>query len=143
METYKLGEPIKSTRIRVQHPGGGEQMTKQSMQAETDVNAIMARYMQTGTLTHLSDKKPSYGYFADAQDYLTAVNRVMDAHDQFQELPAEIRAHVNNSPAEFLEMVYDPERKQELVDLGLLPEQTPEKGAEPPTPDDDGEKKTD
>ncbi len=139
-------ETKKPERIRCCHPGGGTLMTKQSMKKETDVNAIMARYMETGTLTHVSERKRTYGDFTHAEDYLASLNRVMDANDQFQALPAHIRKHVHNNPAAFLEMVYDPERSKELIELGLLPEQNPAESSKepaktPPGSDEKDEKK--
>ncbi len=144
METYKLGDPIEAKRPRVHHPTGGKRMTKQSAAQECDVNAIMARYIQTGTMTHVATKAPTYGDFTGAGDYLTALNQVMDAHDQFQELPANVRAHCDNDPGKFLALVYDEGRSDELIELGLLPEQVPKTpGEKPPEDKPAGEEKKD
>lgn len=118
-------------RIRVVHPEGGNLMTKQSMAAQTDVNQIMARWIHHGIAPIAPGMNPTYGDFSSGLDFQTALNAVKEAEAEFLRLPSHIRKHCHNDPKEFLELVYDPDRMKELVDLGLLPDQTPQKPAEP------------
>ncbi len=110
------------SRRRVPTDVGERSRTKQSMQEECDINAIMRRYVSTGILEHQAMQAPRYGDFSNADDYLAAVNKVKAAQARFDALPSEVRDHVGNEPAELLRMVYDPERREEMVQLGLLPE---------------------
>ncbi len=105
-------------------------MTKQSDALETDVNAIMARFVSHGEIP-ASRGQPQYGDFSNVDDYTTAMNKVKDAQRQFDELPASVRAHVDNDPGKFLDMVYDPTRIKELEELGLVERQKPEAIADP------------
>lgn len=126
---------------RVTHPSGGKSRTKQADALETDVNKIVARYRNTGHIPN-DGRQPQYGDFSNVGSYLDAMNRVREAQAQFDDLPAHVRAHVDNDPAKFLDMVYDPERRTEWEELGLVEEQTPPdtppetKPPEPPEPPD-------
>lgn len=99
-------------------------MTKQGDAAAADVNNIVHRFIAHGELPR-NFGQPHYGDFSTVGDYLSASLKVKQAQEQFDALPASVRAHANNNPAEFLDMVYDPDRREELVELGLIEEQMP------------------
>lgn len=92
--------------------------TKQSFRDETDVNRIMARYMQTGMISHLNPREPNYGV-APSIDFREAMEIVRNTQTQFMELPASIREQVNNDPAQFLEFVENAS-EDDMRDMGLL-----------------------
>lgn len=112
-------------RRRVTHRGGGKQMTVQADALETDINAIVKRWVTQGTPAPGANQNPAYGDFASAPDYQQALNQVMAAQADFEALPAHVRKHVENDPAKFLDLVFDAERKDELLELGLLEELLP------------------
>lgn len=129
----------------------GESRVKQAFAEESDVNAIMKKYLATGIVTHQNLSTPRYGDFSTVDDYLSAVNRVRDAQERFMTLPAEIRDYVDNDPAKLLELVFDPDRVEEARSLGLLgqdepapavrsePESpSPAEPSEPPAPENPG-----
>lgn len=116
-------------RARVRTPVGEVSKTKQSFAEETDVNAIMRKYQATGILEHQNTAVPRYGDFTNADSYLEAVNQVKHAEALFAKLPAKVRDHVKNDPGRLLDMVFDPERRAELEELGLV---APEVVEEPP-----------
>ncbi len=108
-------------RVRVFHPSGGPVLTKQSHALETDVNAILARYISHGSGTaHVNRQAPMYGDFSSGLDYASALNQIEGAKADFGRLPAHVRAHVRNDPGEFLNMMFDPERGEERERLGLV-----------------------
>ena len=121
-------------RERVQKEFRGESRTQQHLSDGTDVNVIMRRYEQTGFIESLKQRAPMYGHFDGSADYRAHLDRVQDLDDLFQSLPSRIRAAVENDPAQLLDLVNNPERREELVELGLLPqpeaEEKPEKAAE-------------
>lgn len=119
---------------RVQHEGGGESLTKQSMASATDINNIVNRWIVHGEAP-VTGKKPMYGDFTGLGDFHTAMNRVKAAEADFQALPAHIRKHCNNDPGEFLAMVYDPNRKPELEQLGLVESRNPAVPEPEPAPE--------
>lgn len=119
---------------RVQTAVGTRSMTKQSMAAACDVNAIMRKYLSTGVLEHVKERDPLYGDFTDVEDYHASVNRVRAAQETFDGLPASIRDHCDNDPAELVRMALDPERREEMEELGLLPPREPAASSIPQNP---------
>jgi phage internal scaffolding protein len=97
----------------------GETRTKQSAQAETDINNIMARYIKTGHISWVNRQTPTYG-IADGQTFHEAMNIVIEAQENFSELPAHIRKRFGNDPEQFLDFVTDENNKDEATRLGML-----------------------
>ncbi len=127
-------------RKRICHPCGGPVLVKRAEQDSTDVNLIMDSWIHAGAAVagHLNARQGVYGDFSSGLDYHTALNAVKDADARFMELPPKIRSHVDNDPGKLLDLVYDPERRSELEELGLvapkepvLPEAKPKVDAEP------------
>lgn len=106
---------------RVRTPVGVRSRTKQSFKEESDLNSVMRRYRNTGLLPNLNQALGHYGDFSNADDYLAAMESVREADALFAALPARVRDHVNNDPAQLLLLVHDPERRAELQELGLVP----------------------
>lgn len=104
--------------IRVDASEGGK--TKQSFQDECDINTIMGKWRSTGYTNHVVLKRPVYGDFSNAMDYMTALNAIRDADEVFASMPARVRARVNNDPAAFIAFAEDPANEEELRALGLL-----------------------
>jgi phage internal scaffolding protein len=83
---------------------------------------------------------PRYGDFTGISDYHTALNRVFAAQDEFEALPAQIRARFNNDPAQLIEFLENSDNRPEAEELGLVEKAaaevveaakpTPEKAAE-------------
>lgn len=117
---YDVGDHIK-----VLHPTGGELKTKQEMAADCDINTIMGRWLERGIAPGLNSTQASYGDFSSAEDLHSSINRVMEAQDQFDRLPAEVRKACDNSPVKFIELCGDESRIDELKKLGLVEESLP------------------
>lgn len=118
----------------------GESRTKQSAEAETNINNILARYNKTGQLTHISQALGEYRDVSGLPDLHEAMNIVAEAQSMFQELPAAIRKRVGHDVGNFLPFVDDPENLEECIELGLLPESAkpkpvPTAPTTPETPD--------
>lgn len=92
--------------------------TKQSFADSVNVNNIIASYSKTGVLKNVPEQ-PMYGDFTAAPDYLAALNVSARARENFEALPAKVRARFNNDPKQFLEFVGDKENLDEGVKLGL------------------------
>lgn len=110
---YPYGQKRK---VSITFDGVGK--TKQSFKAECDINTIMARYMKTGTLDHLSSRKGQYMDVSGA-DFYAAQNMVANARSMFFGLPSAIRERFENDPGEFLEFMENPANAEEAVKLGL------------------------
>jgi len=137
-----MEEKISMTRSngRVTTPVGSETKTKQSMAEACDVNAIIRRFKSTGSMEHVREAAGVYGDFANVDEYHHALNRVRRAEEHFEGLSARVREKCGNDPAELVDLYTDPDRYEDLVELGLLPPVTnspvttdpePEPAAEP------------
>lgn len=97
----------------------GSSRTKQSEREECDANKIMAKWHRSGLVTHLNATPPRYGDFDNAGDYLSAQNAVIQADREFDALSSEVRARMQNSPANFMRFMADPSNLDEAIALGL------------------------
>jgi len=123
---------------RVRKRFTGESRTKQSFRDETDINVILARYKETGQVTHVNGKTAVYGDFSNAQDLLSSLNSMHQAQDAFDQLPAALRDKFSHSPAALLSFVDDPTNRAEAIELGLLADPNsprPDPQAKPATKD--------
>lgn len=93
-------------------------MTKQQFQKECDINNIIAKFQKTGVLEHQSKFAPRYSEYTP-ENLADALFIITEANSMFEELPAVIRERFNNSPAEFLQFVQDPDNEAEMIELGL------------------------
>jgi phage internal scaffolding protein len=114
-------------------------LAQQHYKDECDINTILQKFNITGLLPQ-SPLSPRYGDFTGIGDYHTALNRVIAAQDEFEALPAQIRARFDNDPANLIEFLENSDNREEAEKLGLLEkataevvevaQNTPEKAAE-------------
>jgi phage internal scaffolding protein len=114
-------------------------LAQQHFKDECDINTILERFNITGMLPQ-APLSPRYGDFSGVGDYHTALNRVIAAQDEFEALPAQIRARFKNDPAQLIEFLSDENNRPEAEELGLVEKAavevaeaaqvTPEKAAE-------------
>lgn len=114
----KLGD---RKRVR-QEQGPEESMVQQSLQDDTDINNIMAKYRKTGVFQHVTPLAAEYGDFSNVPDYKTAMEQIMLSNELFMELPAKVRDRFGNDPAQFITFATDEKNLDELRSLGLAPE---------------------
>lgn len=114
----------------------GESLTKTEMAPDCDINTIMKKYEKTGILEHRNTYEGQYGDFTETPgDYHEAMNRVIDAREMFETVPAKIRRRFGNDAGAFLDFVSDPQNSDEMVSLGLAkPHQPPSKASSESTP---------
>ena len=114
-------------------------LAQQHFKDETDINNILRQFNITGLLPE-SPLSPRYGDFTGISDYHTAMNRVIAAQDEFEALPAQIRARFDNDPSKLIEFLENENNRPEAEELGLVEiaaaevveaaKNTPEKAAE-------------
>jgi phage internal scaffolding protein len=114
-------------------------LAQQHFKEECDINTILQKFNITGLLPE-NTLSPRYGDFTGIGDYHTAMNRVIAVQDEFEALPAQIRARFNNDPAQLIEFMENSENRPEAEELGLVEKaaaevveaaiKTPEKAAE-------------
>lgn len=97
--------------------------TSQSFKDECDINNVIKRGIKNGFLpeTFQNQKTPRYGDFTNVPDFQTALNRVNQMKDEFNALPAEVRAKFENDPSKLLEFIINPNNEEEAIKLGILP----------------------
>lgn len=97
-------------------------LTKQEFREECDINHIMARYAQFGTLPVSNEQAPMYGDFTDVATLMDAHAVVQQASDLFAALPAKVRDRFANDPVRMVEFLNDPANRDEALKLGMLQE---------------------
>lgn len=104
-------------------------MTQQQFKDEADINYIVSMYDSSGVMpTFHGDGQPAqpvFGDFASLPDNAQEMyNRMIEAKNNFDNLPLEVRKRFNYNPAAFLEFVDNPENLDELVAMGLATKTT-------------------
>jgi phage internal scaffolding protein len=114
-------------------------LAQQHYREECDINTILQKFNITGLIPE-TPLSPRYGDFTGIGDYHTAMNRVIAVQDEFEALPAQIRARFDNDPANLIEFLENSDNRPEAEELGLVEKaaaevveaakNTPEKAAE-------------
>lgn len=124
LEVAKLYECGPRERVRVLSDTVGESLTKQSMAESTDINLIVARHIRHDVPIY-PDGRARYGDFSGCTDFHSIVNRVIEAQESFEKLPADVRKACANDPGVFLDMLNTEKGVRELEALGLVKIQVP------------------
>ena len=88
--------------------------TKQAFANECDINLIMQRAAQGGTISHLQKFEGVYADFSDF-DFHEHTTKLTRGREVFDDLPAEIRREFGQSPQAFFAYVNDPANKDDLA----------------------------
>lgn len=104
-------------RIRVPvYEDPGESMTEQHHAKNCDINTIMARYIETGVITHIKKYEDKFGDVSGL-DFKKSADLVAQVTSEFEELPAFARDFYENDPQVYLNAISTPEGVQELQSL--------------------------
>jgi len=104
-----------------------ESLTQQSFRDDADLNVLVRRFGIDKIPVPPMAQDPAYfGDFSNVPDLRTALDLVNDATNRFMELPPQLRAKFDNSPAKLWHFVNDPDNASEAVRLGLLATVQPE-----------------
>lgn len=95
-------------------------LTQQHFTDDADINTIVARAIKTGNFGDVTNaRQPIFGDFT-AVDYQEMRNQIADVNQQFDMLPAKIRARFANDPLQLLRFVNDPRNLAESAKLGFI-----------------------
>lgn len=92
---------------------------KSQYENECDLNQIVARAKRTGQ-PPLLDRRGVYADVSNIGDYLDAQLTVKQAHDDFLNLPVQIRNRFRNNPAYLIDFLSNPNNYDEALKLGLV-----------------------
>lgn len=105
-----------------------DSLADQNFKDETDVNMILAKYKVSRNPAVLGLGfngeplgNPKYGDdYADIGTYQDCLQVVVEAEEQFMQLPASIRKEVGNTPEGMLKWIQDPNNYERGVELGIF-----------------------
>ena len=107
---YSQREPSKTNIKKF-----GASLTVQDQAPSTNINNIMKRFTKTGLIDHVAAYEPRYGDFAQL-DYHTHMERIKEAENAFQELPAQIRKEFDNNIENWLNHLANPDNIEDMKD---------------------------
>lgn len=129
-----LTKNVPNKRIYIRNNGStasqavphGETLTQQQFKEECDVNNIIAKYTQTGSITHVRNAQAGvYADLTNIPDLQEARHIVMRAESAFAEIPAHVRARFGHDPQNMIEFLSKDENREEAIKLGLINKPTP------------------
>lgn len=118
MKFFTRYNPPPSPSITIKEPS----LTVQAFKGECDINKILAKFRETGSLVdplHPPTRRPMFGDFTELPDYQGMLDQLMQADEAFMSLPAKVRDRFGNDPAKVIEFLNDEKNFDEAVKLGL------------------------
>lgn len=97
-----------------------ESLTQQHFADQCDINNILADYQNTGVLPEKAGA--IYGDFTSYDDFATNFNRLREAQEAFNQLPADLRFKFHNDPALFIDFALNPANLPEMHKMGFTNE---------------------
>lgn len=109
-------------RLKVVQVNNEPSKTKQEFKQECDINYLMSRYQETGTLGDVQLKGVGqFGDFTSITNFKEAQDQLAQATQMFNGLPSSIRNRFQNSPQALLDFMSDPKANmEEGIKLGLF-----------------------
>ncbi|AXH77792.1 MAG: internal scaffolding protein [Microviridae sp.] len=98
---------------------------KQEFKAETDINTILRKYVDTGEWQEAPELLARDTFFNAVEavtDYQDAMDLIAESDEIFNGLPAEIRARFNNSPSELIDWLSSGANTAEALELKIVGE---------------------
>lgn len=101
-------------------------LTRQEFSEECDINTIMARYEQTGVVSHVNPREPMYVDFTVLPaDLAGTLAQLKLGEDAFMSLPAVVRREFDNNAIDFVAFASDPANLEQMREWGLAPPAEP------------------
>lgn len=93
--------------------------TEQHHKERCDAGNIIRKYSQTGVITHISNFEDKFGNMTGL-DFKEAMDIVVTAQSNFNQLPSNIRNRFQNNPQELLTFMENPLNRDEAIELGMI-----------------------
>lgn len=111
--------------LRVRALNDEPSMTQQQFKEDCDVNLILAKYMETGSVTHTRNvEQGAYLDLANLPDYQEQLDNVIAARTMFEQLPAMIQKRFAFDPQQLIDFLGDPNNRDEAIKIGLVNKKT-------------------
>lgn len=98
----------------------------QSFKDDCDINVILKRF-GIGYEIPAGVRMPQPGDFVGISDFHTAMNQLRETQENFNALPANIRAEFNNDPGQFFAAALDEKNRDRFAELGMLTQKATER----------------
>lgn len=110
----------------VDYPHSGLQcpeptLTQQHFADECDFNNVLAKWQNSGLITHINPSQPIYADVSEFTDYQSSLELIRSAQAAFDALPSSVRDRFANDPQKLFDFVHDPANRDEAIRLGLVP----------------------
>lgn len=121
-----------------------ESQTVQSDHDRADIRRIIKRYHQTGIIDELNQTQAQFADCTTFSDFGEIQRQMAKANELFMTLPPHVRKEFNNDVAEWLDAAHDQEKREALVEEGVIDdlEGTPERSTMEPNTENTGEEQS-
>lgn len=127
-DSNKVIEKRKDGSIRVYVKTDGRiSRTQQQFKNECDVNQIMKKYRETGSIDFkLMRAEGVYADLSNVKGYMDSLQSAIDAREAFEAMPAYLRKRFDHDPNKLIQFVSDSKNYDEAVKLGLVEKKQPD-----------------
>jgi hypothetical protein len=107
--------------------GEEEILVEQSHKDEVDINKIVKRH-GVDLIAKTAMLQSNEFQFDDVtgNDFQEAMFKITKAQTTFDQLPSKLRSKFNNSVAEYLDFVQNPDNRDQMIEMGLMNKPAPE-----------------
>lgn len=120
---------------RVQTMNHDEMQTVQSDAMLADIHHVLGQWSPYGLKQNLDAAEVQFADIANFTDFADAMLHAKQAEAEFMKMPSKVREVFNHDVAEWLDSAHDEDKRQKLIDLGVLPAPEPETPPAAPEPD--------
>ena len=117
-----------------QKDSASKSRTIQSQSADADINKILAKFRATGIINSLNEAELQFRDVSEFTDLKDALNQAKEAEAAFMRLPSKVREVFDHDPVVWLDTAHDADKRQALVDMGVIDAPTPPPAPEPVDP---------
>lgn len=107
-------------KSRVQTVFKDESLTVQSDAHRADIQEIMKQFHNVGIVSHLNKVEGKYLDVSEFTDFADLQNQLAIVEQEFMSLPSKVREIFGHDVAKFLDAAHDPDKRQKLVDAGII-----------------------
>lgn len=100
--------------------GFGPGLCQQEFADDCDINSIMRRYANSGTVPVFADKQPFYVDNTELMSFQDMQNVLISAREAFMSLPADVRKQFDNDPIAFADFASDSANNEKLREWNML-----------------------